>query len=313
MKISLSRHLHSQVGWSDGRSESTKAMSELKQMDCSFLKRLPGWDLVLALVGLIVVGCSVWEETAQAGDAIACIIKPSQEVSIGAPVEGVIKTVHVERGDWVSKGQAIVTLEASVEKATAALAKAKAEAEATLQSTQAKMAFSARKLERAMDLYRSNSIAKHELDEAQTEKMLAETVYLDATERRQIEDLEWQRATAALNLRTISSPLTGVVVDRLLSPGELAGKTPILKLAQINPLRIEVFAPLGLLGKITLGMKGDVHPEGGGSATYQAHVTVVNRVVDSASGTFGVRLEMPNPNNALPAGLACTVKFQTAK
>jgi hypothetical protein len=36
---------------------------------------------------------------------------------------------------------------------------------------------------------------------------------------------------------------------------------------------------------------------------------VVNKVVDSASGKFGVRLEMPNPNNAIAAGLACTVEF----
>lgn len=248
-----------------------------------------------------------------ASDNLACIMKPFMEVSIGSPVEGIIQTVHVERGDWVTKGQAVVALEASVEKSTVALAKAKAEAEATIKSTQAKMAFSERKLGRATDLFKSNSIAKHELDEAETERNLADIAYLEATERKQINGLEWQRATAALQLRTISSPLTGVVVDRLLSPGELAGKTPILKLAQINPLRIEVFAPLSLLGKITLGMKADVHPEGSGSATYQAHVTVVNRVVDSASGTFGVRLEMPNPNNALPAGLACTVKFQTAK
>lgn len=257
--------------------------------------------------------CLAWGTLAEASDNLACIMKPYMEVSIGAPVEGIIQIVHVERGDWVAKGQAVVTLEASVEKATVALAKAKAEAEATIKSTQAKMAFSARKLERATDLFQSNSIAKHELDEAQTEKVLAETAHLEATEKKHIDELEWHRATAALNLRTISSPLSGVVVDRLLSPGEMAGKTPILKLAQINPLRIEVFAPLSLLGKVTPGMKAEVRPEGNASSSYQAHVTVVNRVVDSASGTFGVRLEMPNPNNALPAGLACTVKFQTAK
>jgi len=262
---------------------------------------------------VLAVGCFGWNAAADAADNLACIMKPYMEVSIVAPVEGMIQTVHVERGDWVSKGQAIVALEASVEKATVALAKAKAEAEATIKSTQAKMAFSARKLDRATDLYKSNSIARHELDEAETERNLADIAHLEATEKKHIDELEWQRATAALNLRTIYSPLNGVVVDRLLSPGELAGKTPILKLAQINPLRIEVFAPLSLLGKVTSGMKADVHPEGRASTTYLAHVTVVNRVVDSASGTFGVRLEMPNPNNALPAGLACTVKFHTTR
>ncbi|MBH0202593.1 MAG: HlyD family efflux transporter periplasmic adaptor subunit [Nitrospira sp.] len=175
------------------------------------------------------------------------------------------------------------------------------------------MAFSARKLERATDLYKSNSIARHEFDEAETERMLADIAHLEAREKKHIDELEWQRATAALNLRTVYSPLNGVVVERLLFPGESAGKTPILKLAQINPLRIEVFAPLSLLGKLEPGMRAEVRPEGSAATTYQAKITVVNRVVDSASGTFGVRLEMPNPNNALPAGLACTVKFQTAR
>ena len=244
-----------------------------------------------------------------AGEA-ACVIKPYMEVSVGPPVEGIIQTVQVDRGDWITKGQILVTLEASVEEATVAWAKAKADAEATIKSAQAKIGFSTRKLERAMDLYKSNSIAKHEVDEAQTEKILAEMAHQEAVENKRIAELEWQRATASLNLHYIHSPLTGVVVDRLLSPGELARQTPILKLAQIDPLRIEVFAPLNLLGKIKPGMKAAVRPEGNGHAVHHARVTVVNPVADSASGTFGVRLELPNPNNVLPAGLGCTVDFQ---
>jgi RND family efflux transporter MFP subunit len=231
------------------------------------------WRKVARASVVCAIGCFGWNTVAEATDNLACIMKPSMEVSIGSPVEGIIQTVLVERGDWVTKGQAIVALEASVEKSTVALAKAKAEAEATIRSTQAKMAFSARKLERATDLFKSNSIAKHELDEAETERNLADIAHLEATEKKHIDGLEWQRATAALNLRTILSPLNGVVVDRLLSPGELSGKTPILKLAQINPLRIEVFAPLSLLGKVMQGMKADVHPEGYAATSYQAHVT----------------------------------------
>lgn len=267
-------------------------------------------------IGMIrgaTIACSVLlglaTQTALAGD-LACVMKPYMEVSIGPPVEGIIQTVTVDRGDWITKGQVIVTLEASVEEATVALAKAKAEAEATIKSTQAKVAFSTRKLERALDLYKSNSIAKHEVDEAQTEKILAEMAHLEAVENKRVAELEWHRATASLNLHSIHSPVTGVVVERLLSPGELARQTPILKLAQINPLRVEVFAPLSWLGKLKPGMKAEVRPEGSSQTTYTAKVTVVNRVVDSASGTFGVRLEMPNPNNVLPAGLACTVDFQ---
>jgi hypothetical protein len=38
-------------------------------------------------------------------------------------------------------------------------------------------------------------------------------------------------------------------------------------------------------------------------------VKVVDRVIDAASGTFGVRLELPNRNGKVPAGIRCRVRF----
>ena len=265
----------------------------------------------LGIVSLLTVAAGFSAITALPvwAAGMACVITPYDEISIGTPVEGLIQTVPVDRGDWVKKGQVILTLESSLEEATVALAKSKAEAEAALKSSQLKMGFTSRKLERAQELFKTNSIAQHEVDEAHTEKALAETAYREASEHKRQAELELNRAAAALQLHTIRSPINGVVVDRLLSPGELARQTPVMKLAQIDPLRVEVFAPLSLLGKLKTGMRADVRPEGKGQPVHQARVMVVNKVVDSASGTFGVRLEMPNPNNAISAGLACTVEF----
>ena len=50
-------------------------------------------------------------------------------------------------------------------------------------------------------------------------------------------------------------------------------------------------------------------PEAPVNGAYQARVKVVDQVVDAASGTFGVRLELPNPGYRLPAGLKCKVRF----
>jgi RND family efflux transporter MFP subunit len=280
-------------------------VEEVRQAQRCLLTRLGMSRMLTVVAGL----CALTVPPVWAAE-MACVIKPYAEISIGTPVEGLIQTVPVDRGDWVTKGQVIVTLESSLEEATVALAKAKAEAEAVLKSSQVKVGFSRRKLERAMDLFKTNSIAQHEVDEAQTEKALAEMSYQEASENRRLAELELSRATAALHLHTIRSPINGVVVDRLLSPGELARQTPVMKLAQINPLRVEVFAPISLLVKLKTGMRANVRPEGKGQLVYQAKIMVVNKVVDSASGTFGVRLEMPNPNNAISAGLACTVEFQ---
>jgi multidrug efflux pump subunit AcrA (membrane-fusion protein) len=108
---------------------------------------------------------------------------------------------------------------------------------------------------------------------------------------------------------TIYSPINGVVMERFLSPGEFVEDQPVLKLAQIHPLHVEVFAPVELLGTIKVGMSADVSPEEPVGQVYKARVTIVDQVVDAASGTFGVRLELPNPKYRLPAGLRCRVKF----
>jgi len=121
--------------------------------------------------------------------------------------------------------------------------------------------------------------------------------------------LEVTRASELLKLRTIRSPIDGVVMERTLGPGEYVGsdQTHLLTIAQIDPLYVEVYVPVSQFGKIRVGMEGEVHPEIGGS--YVAHVTVVDRVYDAASATIGVRLELPNPDNAIPAGLTCQVRF----
>ena len=47
-------------------------------------------------------------------------------------------------------------------------------------------------------------------------------------------------------------------------------------------------------------------------ARAQARVTVVDKVANAASSTFGVRLEIPNPGNRVPGGLTCKVRIGEA-
>jgi RND family efflux transporter MFP subunit len=263
------------------------------------------WNVVL-LLGLVGV------QPAAAGD-MPCLIVPYMEVSVGAPVEGLLETVAVDRGDLVKQGQVLATLESTVEQATVAVAKAKAEQEAERRTSLVKEEFSTRKLVRVTDLAKSNSIAQHEVDEAKTEKSLAEIARVEATENHRLAELDLSRAQAALSQRTIRSPITGVVVERLQHPGELVKQAPILKLAQIDPLRVEIFAPLAMLGQVKVGSTAEIKPSSPPGGTYNARVTIVNQVMDSASATFGIRLELPNHDYRLPAGLQCSVRFSTTR
>jgi len=122
-------------------------------------------------------------------------------------------------------------------------------------------------------------------------------------------DLELRKSTAELARRTIKSPIPGVVTERSLSTGEFAKQDPILKIAQLDPLRVEAFAPVAILGMIKVGDEAQVIPQDPVNGSYAAKVTVVDKVIDAASGTYGIRLELPNPEFQLPAGLKCTLHF----
>jgi len=82
-----------------------------------------------------------------------------------------------------------------------------------------------------------------------------------------------------------------------------------VKIARLDPLRIEVFAPIALHGQVAVGQRAVVVPEAPLNRPLEARVTVVDKVADAASSTFGVRLEISNPGNRVPAGLKCKVRL----
>jgi len=102
------------------------------------------------------------------------------------------------------------------------------------------------------------------------------------------------------------------VVKRHFSPGEYVQEDPIMLLAQIDPLRVEVVVPVELYGRVEVGMIAGVEWEIPTGGPHSATVTIVDPVIDAASGTIGIRLELPNPDYRLPAGTKCSVEFPVA-
>lgn len=248
---------------------------------------------------------------AQTDGTFDCIIEARQMVEIRSPVEGLIEKIHVERGDTVERGQVVVTLEAGPERAALAVAKSRAEQAGAVKAAEARLALAQRKETRAEELSRQNFVSSNALEEARTERMLAESELKVARESQRLAELEVRRSNEAVSLRTIRSPIGGVVVERNMKTGELAStnvKEPIMRLAEIDPLNVEVIIPASLYGTVKIGDHADVMPETP-KGTFDAKVVVVDKVINAASGTFGVRLELPNGKKELPAGARCKVRF----
>lgn len=240
-----------------------------------------------------------------------CRIEPSVTVEMSSAVEGVISEVLVDKNDVVKKGDVLARLDAGLESATAELRRVQSELTSDVQAQQLAVEFSQRALTRVKDLYDKKAASFSELDKHKTEHAIAQQQLQQALDRKRQAELEYKRALADLQRRTLVSPIEGVVVERMKEPGEHIDFDPVLKLAQLDPLRVEVFAPASLYGKVKPGIKASVIPElGGDSRTYTAEVILVDQVIDGPSNTFGIRLSFANPGNRLPSGLKCRVTFE---
>jgi RND family efflux transporter MFP subunit len=252
----------------------------------------------------------IFSSSAQAFD---CLIEPNQMVDLGTPVTGLLEQVFVSRADRIVKGQTLARLESSAETAAAELARFKSELVGPVQLARNKIEFAKLKYGRRQVMARENLMPAQERDDAEAELRLAEAELKVATENRQIARLEHRQQRGLLDLRTIQSPFDGVVVEQLAFAGEVvepgAGKRGILRVAQLDPLRVQVVMPRDTFGKVREGMKVELVPELSGRGPYLAAVRSVDRLIDAASGAFVVLLELPNPKLDIPAGVACKAKF----
>jgi len=242
-----------------------------------------------------------------------CLIEARQQIDIRAPVEAVIEQIHVHRGDPVKRGQLLVTLAAGPERAAYALAQSRAEMQGEIKSAEARLDIAQKKAARARELYKQQFISENARDEAISDLQLATEELRRVRETQRLNELEAKRAGEVLAMRSIRSPLDGVVVEVMLKPGEFGAitfKDPIMRLAEIDPLYVEVVLPVSQYGKVRVGQKATVMPEAPVGGSYNTKVTLVDKVIDAASGTFGVRLELPNRRYRIPAGVRCRVKFR---
>ncbi len=239
-----------------------------------------------------------------------CLLEPRQRIKLATPIAGVLREVAVDRGDVVRKGDVLARLESGIEKALLDLAEARAASDATIKAREARLRFLTKKRERILELQGKGAASAAALDEVESDYAIALEDVQEAKSNLRMAQLDVVRAAEVLKQRSILSPIDGVVAERNLLGGEYAyEQAPIMTIAQINPLNVEVFVPIALYGAITIGMEAIVSGEQPVGGRYAASVEVIDPLIDSRSGTFGIRLLLPNPNHAIPAGLRCKIEF----
>jgi RND family efflux transporter MFP subunit len=238
-----------------------------------------------------------------------CVIEPSMVVELSSRVDGIIETMLVERGDTIEPDTVVAKLESGAEAVAVAHARVRSEMEAEIRSLKASLAYGWRSLNRLDELHKKQNVSTDEIDRVKTETRVAKHKLQQAEENKRLAELELARAEETLKRHTIRSPIGGVVAERYLNPGESVEDRPVVKVVQIDPLRVEVVLPVDKFGAIAAGQLAMVVPEASIGGRYESTVTIVDPIIDAASGTFRVTLMLPNPEHKLTSGLRCQVTF----
>jgi membrane fusion protein, multidrug efflux system len=226
-----------------------------------------------------------------------------QDVEIRARVEGFLETVNFREGSFVRKGELLYTIDPKPLQATLA------QSQAELATAHARLAKADNDVARYTPLVAKQAVSQRELDDARASQ--------DAM-KSQVEASKAavDKATLDLSYVRVASPINGLVGTTQVKPGSLVGRgesTLLTTISQIDPvifrvavteadyLRIIKRDPTraGQAGKMS-GIQltladGTTHPQPG-------TVGPVERAVNSATGTLGVQLYFPNPDNVLRPG-----------
>jgi membrane fusion protein (multidrug efflux system) len=228
-----------------------------------------------------------------------------QDVDIRARVEGFLETVDFQEGTFVKQGELLYTIDRKPLEAVLAAAKAD-------QSTaEARLSKANNDVSRYTPLVAKQAVSKQELDNALAEQ--------DAS-RSQVEAAKAavEKATLDLSYTRIASPINGLIGTTEVKAGNLVGRgesTLLTTVSQIDPmlfrvgvteadyLRIARRAPGAAAAQSPRTREGiELTLADGTTYPQTGRVNTVERAVDPTTGTLGLELVFPNPDQILRPG-----------
>ncbi len=274
------------------------------------------------------------------------VLYPHDQASIMPKVSAPVRRFLVNRGDHVKQGQLLAVLENSDLAAAAAESKGQLgqaesnlrvtatgtvpeemqKAQADTEAAKASLDAAQKLVESRQQLLAQGALPRKQVDEAQV--AYAQAKSLSDTTQQHLRSLQnvgreemvkvaeaqvqaarghYDAAAAQLTYSEITSPITGVITDRSVYPGEMANAgAPLLTVMDMSSVVAHINLPQEQTKNLKVGNEATIVPSDGGEPV-SGKVTVVSPAVDPNSTTVQVWVQAANPGERLRAGSAVHV------
>ncbi len=238
----------------------------------------------------------------------------AQTVDIVPRAQGRLQTISVRIGDSVSKGQVLAKVEDQELREQGRQADASFDvARATIRQREADLSFAKTNLDRNKSLFDRGLLPRQSLDDAearhqasQAQLDLAQAQAAQASSRR--EELRINMANT-----TVRSPVTGFVAKRLVDPGAFVTQNIVLlSVVDISTVRLVVNLVERDLSKVSVGAGAAVAVDAYPGETFAGRVARVAPVLDPATRTAEMEVEIPNGSGRLKPGMYARVRLISA-
>ena len=232
-------------------------------------------------------------------------------VDVVPRVNGRLQTVNVRLGDRVRQGQAIAVVEDREIREQVRQAEAAFEvSRATVRQREADLKFAVTNLERSQNLYTRQLISKQTLDDADARHQ-ASVAQVDLS-RAQFEQAKARLEELRISLQNtvIVSPVDGFVGKRNLDPGAFVSQnSPVGSVVDIRFVRLVVNLVEKDIRRVAAGMTADVGVDAYPGEIFKGKVARVAPVLDPATRTAQMEVEVPNTDFRLKPGMYARVQI----
>lgn len=277
------------------------------------------WVVCLASMGLGLAGAWVHDVHAQqaapsvSGATVGydAHTEPSKRSKVNFAIPGAVAEVLVKEGDAVKQGQPLIRLDDRADKHALEALELEAKSDLKIRAAKADLEQKRVELERKIKSFEGGGATQTELDEAKISVLIRE-IQVEVEELSKSQKvLEAARQAVRVEQMTVTAPFDGLVERIDLQVGETPDQQrPAIYVVKNDPVWVGVPLPSSVALRLKIGDELPVTYKDLGE-TVSGKVIFLSPVVDAASETRMVRLEMENPKG-LPSGLSVTVAAQGA-